>query len=101
MNEEMEKARQVIGKKKKRLASKKKREEKKKKDYFDKEEASCVQFCIWNCKENHRCSSLIKYHNQYLSRSSRWILLIMSWLMFIMLAGYFVQGPNVTYYHFY
>jgi hypothetical protein len=35
---------------KKRVAeNKKKKEEKKRRGYFEKEAASCVQFCIWNC----------------------------------------------------
>jgi hypothetical protein len=93
MNEELDKAKTQIGKKKKRIANeKRKKEEKKKKQFFEKEAATCIQFCIWNCKESHRCISLFKYYNQYLSRSSRWILLVMSWMMFIIVTGYLVEG---------
>lgn len=97
MNEEMEKQKSEIGKKKKRAAVvKKKKEEKKKKgDFYEQETANCVQFCIWNCKENHRCVSLFKKHNQYLSRPSRIILLISSWMMFIMITGYLMEGNTV------
>ena len=64
MNEELDKAKNEMGKKKKRIAAvKKQKEEKKRKDFYDKEAASCIQFCIWNFKENHRCTSLFKYHN--------------------------------------
>lgn len=98
MNEELEKQKSEMGKKKRRAAvvKKKSEEKKKKRDYFEKEAANCVQFCIWNCKENHRCVSLFRKYNPYISRSSRWILLTVSWLMFIMIAGYLVVGGNVS-----
>lgn len=92
MNEELEKAKNELKGKKKHIALKKKKEEKKKKAYFEKEAATCIQFCIWNCGEGHRCLSLFKYYNQYLSRSSRVILMIMSWFMFIMITGILVEG---------
>jgi hypothetical protein len=97
MNEEMDKQKSELGKKKKRAAAvKKKKEEKKKKgDYYEKEAASCIQFCIWNCKEGHRCSSLFKKYNQYLSRPSRLILLFTSWMMFVMITGYLMEGNSV------
>ena len=65
MNEEMEKQKSELGKKKKRAAVvKKKKEEKKKKgDFYEQEAANCVQYCIWNCKEGHRCISLFKKYN--------------------------------------
>jgi hypothetical protein len=90
-----------LGKKKKKkaaaaaVAAKKKKEKKEKGDYYEKEAANCVQFCIWNCKEGHRCFSLIRKYNQYLSRASRIILLFSSWMMFIMLSGYFIEGNSV------
>lgn len=98
MNEEMEKQKSELGKKKKRAAAvKKKKEEKKKKgDYYEQEAANCIQFCIWNCKEGHRCFSLIKKYNQFLSRSSRIVLLISSWMMFIMITGQLMQGKTVS-----
>ncbi len=98
MNEELEKQKSELGKKKKRAAVvKKKKEEKKKKgDYYEKEAANCIQFCIWNCKEGHRCSSLFKKYNQYLSRSSRIILLLTSWMMFVMITGYLMEGKSVS-----
>lgn len=95
MNDELEKAKAEIKGKKKHKEQKKKKEERKKKGYFEKEAATCVQFCIWNCKENHRCSSLFKYYNQYLSRPSRIVLIIMSYFMFIMLTGYLVDGEQI------
>jgi hypothetical protein len=95
MNEELEKAKAEMIGKKKHQDEKKKKAERKKKGYFEKEAATCVQFCIWNCKENHRCSSLIQYYNQYISRPSRMILLIMSWFMFIMITGYLVDGDQI------
>ena len=99
MNEEIAKAKNEIKGKKKHLAAiKKKKEEKKKKDFFEKESASCVQFCIWNCKENNRCGQLLKFYNQYMSRSSRWILMIMSWFMFLALTGYLLQGKGTVSY---
>lgn len=39
--------------------------------------------------------SLFKYYNQYLSRSSRWVLLTLSWFMFIMITGYMVEGAEI------
>ena len=99
MNEEMDKQKSEIGKKKKRaVAVKKKKEEKKKKgDYYEQEAASCIQFCIWNCKEGHRCVSLVNKYNQLLSRPSRVILLIGSWMMFIMITGYLMEGKTVSF----
>jgi hypothetical protein len=98
INEELEKHKSELGKKKKRAAVvKKKKEEKKKKgDYYEQEPANCVQFCIWNCKEGHRCTSLFKKYNQYLSRPSRIILMITSWLMFITITGVLVEGKKVS-----
>ena len=102
MNEELDKQKSEMGRHKKKKAQAKKRKEeneKKKKqkrgDYYEKEAANCVQFCIWNCKEAHRCSSLIGKYNQYLSRPSRIILLVGSWFLFILLTGFLVEGPRV------
>ena len=103
MNEELEKQKSEMGRHKKKKAQAKKRQdevEKKKKqkkgEYYEKEAANCVQFCIWNCKEANRCTQLFGKYNQYLSRPSRIILLVGSWFVFIVLTGFLVEGPKVN-----
>ena len=80
MNEELEKQKSEMGRHKKKKAQAKKRQdevEKKKKqkkvkklilniiqgEYYEKEAANCVQFCIWNCKEANRCTQLCGKYN--------------------------------------
>jgi len=96
MNEEIEKAKEEMKDVKKRVAeNKKKKEDRKRRGYFEREAASYVQFCIWNCTENNRCKQQFRFYNQYLGRASRWMLFSMSWVMQLALTGYLLTGSTV------
>ncbi len=72
-----------------------KEEENKKERDGDEEPAGCCQFCFWNFREGHRCLSFFSFYNEFMSRPTRWALLIMSWFLFIAFTGLFMGGDPI------
>ena len=61
----------------------------------DEEIAGCCQFCFWNFREGHRCLSFFSFYNEFMSRPTRWALLIMSWYLFMCFTGLFMGGQPI------
>jgi len=72
-----------------------KEEEKRKEREGDEEPAGCCQFCFWNFREGHRCLSFFSFHNEFMSRPTRWAVLIMSWYLFMCFTGLFMGGNSI------
>jgi len=54
-------------------------------------------FLCWNCKESHRMCALYRHYNEYLSRPTRVLLLVMSFYMYIMVSGFFIDANDVIF----
>lgn len=64
---------------------------------YQQEQAGCCVFYCWNCRESHRVISLYRHYNEYLSRSTRLLILFTSFYLWIMLTGFLVNGQEVIY----
>jgi hypothetical protein len=65
----------------------------------DEEVAGGCMFCFWNFREGHRCLSFFSYYNYQMTRPVRWVILCMSWYLFITFSGLFIGGNNVGIIH--
>ena len=72
-----------------------KEEEKRKEREGDEEPAGCCQFCFWNFREGHRCLSFFSFYNEFMSRPTRWAVLVMSWYLFMCFTGLFMGGNPI------
>ena len=68
---------------------------KKKERDEDDEPAGCCQFCFWNFREGHRCLSFFSFYNEFLPRPTRWLILVMSWYLFMGFTGLFIGGAQI------
>jgi hypothetical protein len=58
--------------------------------------AGYCAFCLWNCKIGHRAFSIFSHFNDYLPRTIRIALLVMSLIMFIAISGVLIGCPEVS-----